>query len=79
METPKPGAVYHHFKDVDKRYEVVGIAFNTETEEDMVLYKPLYENAFAPLFVRPLAMFVEDVHKPELGYSGPRFIRVKNA
>lgn len=79
MQKPKRGEVYHHFKDAEKRYEIVDIAFHTETEEDMVVYKPLYENPFAPLFVRPVAMFMEEVEKPELGYAGPRFVLVKNA
>ncbi len=76
METPEPG-IYAHFKDPDKKYEVLGIAMHTETEEMMVAYKPLYDGAAAPLFVRPLAMFLEEVDKPELGYKGPRFIRVE--
>lgn len=78
MEKPAPGEVYHHFKDSEKRYEIVGIAFHTETKEDMVVYKPLYENPFAPLFVRPLSMFMERVEKPDMGYAGPRFMLVKN-
>lgn len=68
--------IYYHFKDAAKHYEVLGTAFHTETEELMVVYKPLYEDAFHPLFVRPLAMFLEQVDKTELGYSGPRFVRV---
>lgn len=78
MEIPKVGAVYHHFKDAAKEYEIVGIAFHTETEEDMVVYKPRYETD-KDLFVRPLSMFMEDVEKPELGYAGPRFVLVKDA
>lgn len=79
MHKPAPGEVYHHFKDPEKRYEIVGVAFHTETEEDVVVYKPLYENPFAPLFVRPLGMFMEEVTKPEIGYAGPRFVLVKDA
>ena len=75
MRTVTPG-IYYHFKHPEQHYEVLGIAFHTETEEDMVVYKPLYEGAIAELFVRPLAMFLEDVEKPELGYKGPRFVRV---
>lgn len=69
---PRPG-IYHHFKDPNKHYEVLGIALHTETEEDMVVYRPLYE-CDIPLFVRPAAMFLEEVDKPELGYKGPRFV-----
>ncbi|MES2994826.1 MAG: DUF1653 domain-containing protein [Patescibacteria group bacterium] len=74
----KPG-IYHHFKDSEKLYEVMGIAFHTETEEDMVLYRPLYEDAIAQFVVRPKAMFMEEVDKPELGYKGPRFIFVRDS
>ncbi len=77
MHTPKQGETYHHFKSADKHYEIVGIAFHTETEEDMVIYRPLYDGAIAPLFARPLSVFTSDVDKPELGYKGPRFIRVE--
>lgn len=77
METLKPG-IYRHFKDATKEYEVLGVAFSTETKEDMVVYKPLYEGAIAPLFVRPLPMFLESVDKPELGYAGPRFVFVRD-
>ncbi len=49
---------------------------HTETEEQMVLYRPLYEGAIAELFVRPLSMFAGVVDKPEIPYSGPRFVRV---
>lgn len=74
---PIPG-IYYHFKDPDKHYEVLGIAFNTETEEDMVVYRPLYE-CDKEFFVRPKAMFLEEVDKPELGYKGPRFIFIKSS
>jgi len=72
----EPG-IYYHFKDPEKRYEVMGIAHHTETEEGMVVYRPLYEGAVAELFVRPLAMFMEDVDRPELNYKGPRFVRLE--
>jgi hypothetical protein len=75
MNQPEPG-VYHHFKDDTKLYEVLGTAMHTETEEALVVYKPLYEGAKAEMFVRPLPMFMEDVFKPEIGYAGPRFVRV---
>lgn len=74
MAVVTPG-VYYHFKDPEKHYEVLGIAFHTETEEEMVVYKPLYDTDHA-LFVRPLSMFLEEVEKPELGYKGPRFVRI---
>ncbi|HYF28994.1 MAG TPA: DUF1653 domain-containing protein [Candidatus Paceibacterota bacterium] len=75
---PIPG-IYYHFKDPDKLYEVIGIAFNTETGEDMVVYKPLYEGAPAPLCVRPRSMFIEEVDRPDHNYRGPRFVYVREA
>lgn len=74
---PVPG-IYYHFKDPDKHYEVLGIAFHTETEEDMVVYKPLYD-CDKDLFVRPKSMFLEEVDRPEVGYKGPRFIFMKSS
>ncbi|MBU1292909.1 DUF1653 domain-containing protein [Patescibacteria group bacterium] len=73
-----PSGVYTHFKDPKKEYEVVGVALHTESREQMVVYRPLYEDAAAELFVRPLSMFVESVDKPEIGYSGPRFVQVRS-
>lgn len=75
MDTPRTG-IYHHFKDASKEYEVLGVALHTETEEHVVVYRPLYETDHE-LFVRPLAMFMERVEKP--GYVGPRFVWVRDA
>ena len=69
QENPEPG-VYEHFKG--NRYEVIGVARDSETEERVVVYRPLYGER--GLWVRPLAMFVEHVERD--GYSGPRFVRV---
>ncbi len=70
---PKLGA-YYHFKHPELHYEVLGVALHTETEEKMVVYRRLFDDH--QMFVRPLAMFMEDVDKPELNYKGPRFIYV---
>jgi hypothetical protein len=69
----KPGK-YRHFKGGE--YEVLGIALHSETLEEMVLYKHIGGERDGQLFVRPIAMFVEVVNKPELGYTGPRFYSV---
>jgi len=51
---------YRHYKGRD--YQVVGTARHTETEEDVVLYYPLYgEQSERRYWVRPLAMFTEQV------------------
>ena len=59
---------YRHYKGKD--YEVVGVAKHSETMEDLVVYRPLYE-ASHPLWVRPLAMFSENIEVG--GVIVPRF------
>ena len=48
---------YRHYKN--KEYTVLGIAFNSETEEAMVLYRQEYGKR--NLWVRPYEMFFENV------------------
>ena len=48
---------YRHFKG--NEYEVIGIAKNSETLEEMVVYKALYGDK--ELWVRPLSMWEETV------------------
>ena len=70
MEQIQKG-IYEHYKH--KRYEVLDVAIHTETSEQLVIYKALYEGNFAPgtLWARPLAMFKENVTVD--GKSVPRF------
>ncbi|MBP9865082.1 MAG: DUF1653 domain-containing protein [Candidatus Omnitrophica bacterium] len=62
---------YEHFKG--KRYEVVGVARHSETLEPLVVYKALYAGNYpeGSLWVRPLAMFQENVVRE--GKEIPRF------
>jgi hypothetical protein len=53
---PKPGR-YRHYKG--NEYEVIGTATHSETEEALVVYRPLYGER--GLWVRPLGMFCESV------------------
>lgn len=48
---------YRHFKGGE--YEVLGIARHSETQEEVVVYRPLYNDT--GLWVRPLAMFTDTV------------------
>ncbi len=48
---------YRHYKGGE--YELVGVARHSETLEPLVLYRPLYSES--GLWVRPYAMFFEDV------------------
>ncbi|PKH02629.1 DUF1653 domain-containing protein [Psychromonas sp. MB-3u-54] len=63
----KPGQ-YRHYKG--GLYRVENIATHSETEEKMVVYRPLYgEQA---LWVRPLELFIEEVEIE--GKKQPRFM-----
>ncbi|MDG2285213.1 MAG: DUF1653 domain-containing protein [Alphaproteobacteria bacterium] len=66
--TAEPGR-YRHYKGYD--YEVVGVARHSETDEELVVYRPLY--GARGLWVRPLAMFMETVEVD--GLIQPRFAR----
>jgi hypothetical protein len=58
---------YKHFKG--NYYLVIGIARHSETEEELVVYKPLYGDG--ALWVRPLVNFTEKVNHQ--GKDVPRF------
>jgi len=74
MSTVEPG-IYVHYKSEDKRYEVLGVAMNTETNEEYVIYHPLYKTDINPDFwVRPYEMFVGNVEVD--GKTMPRFRKV---
>ena len=60
---------YKHYKG--KEYEVIGIARHSETLEDMVVYKALYQTEGENLWVRTLKMFTETVKVS--GKQVPRF------
>ena len=68
MTTIKPGR-YRHFKG--NEYEVIGTARHSETLEELVVYRALYDNG--GLWVRPAAMFEEQVLID--GVVRPRFER----
>lgn len=64
---------YRHYKG--NEYRVIGVAKHSETLEDMVVYEALYESAVSHLWVRPLAMFCENVlvdgvEMPRFSYCG---------
>ena len=51
--------LYEHYKG--KHYEVLGLSHHSETMEELVVYKALYDTDFGfdSLWVRPRAMFEE--------------------
>ena len=66
----QPGK-YQHFKG--NFYQVIDTVTHSETQETLVLYKPLYgEQA---LWVRPIEMFVEEIERD--GKVSKRFTLVE--
>ena len=60
MEQVKIGKVYRHFKG--NYYFVENIAYDSETQERMVVYKPLYTREDGRhILVRPEKMFLEEI------------------
>jgi len=62
-----PLGKYQHYKG--KFYQVIGVATHSETLETLVVYQKLYDDH--SLWVRPLAMFIENV--VVAGVEVPRF------
>jgi hypothetical protein len=68
---------YQHYKG--KFYEVIGIAKHSETLEEFVVYKALYDSkefGKNALWIRPKKMFLESVNVN--GKKVPRFKCVDN-
>lgn len=65
---------YKHYKGME--YQVLGVARHSETEEELVVYRPLYGKG--ELWVRPLDMFMEKIEMktgsvPRFAYIGEDF------
>ncbi|WP_417385858.1 DUF1653 domain-containing protein [Gimesia sp.] len=63
---------YRHYKG--NSYTVIGVARHSETDEELVVYRPEYGER--GLWVRPKAMFLESVEVngeqvPRFAYLGP--------
>ena len=60
MEKVKIGKVYRHFKG--NYYFVENIAYDSESQERIVVYKPLYNREDGHyIWVRPEKMFLEEI------------------
>ncbi|MCW8998911.1 MAG: DUF1653 domain-containing protein, partial [Kangiellaceae bacterium] len=70
QRTIEPGK-YRHYKGPE--YEVIDTVLHSETEELLVLYRPLYGEA--RMWVRPYEMFVELIDID--GKQVPRFAKVE--
>ena len=57
--TIEVGKVYRHFKG--NYYFIEAVALDSETKEDMVVYRPLYKREDSMLWVRPAKMFLEAI------------------
>ena len=79
MNEVKIRRVYRHFKG--NYYFVEDIAYDSETKERMVIYKPLYEREDGrKIWVRPEKMFLEEIPERPDNITGQkvRFELVKN-
>jgi len=65
---------YKHYKG--NQYEVVGVAKHSETLEDLVVYRALYDKY--DLWVRPLKMFLETIEIDDKKIPRFRFIENLN-
>lgn len=75
----KLGTIYKHYKTL-LEYEVVGTAKHSETEEELVIYRPLYDASNEDWWrgytfcARPLSMWEEMVEWN--GEMVPRFTQI---
>jgi len=69
MSKPITPGIYLHYKG--GKYEVLFTAKHSETLEELVVYKALYNNDVSKLWVRPATMFFELVEVQ--GELVPRF------
>jgi hypothetical protein len=58
---------YRHYKGKD--YQVLGMAKHSETGDELVVYKKLYDDY--SMWVRPYSMFIEEIEVD--GKKVPRF------
>jgi hypothetical protein len=61
MKEVKIGKVYRHFKG--NYYFVENIALDSETQERIVVYKPIYDRSDSKIWVRKEKMFLEKIDK----------------
>lgn len=53
--------IYRHFKGKDKLYKTLGIALDSETLKEKVIYIALYGESLGKIFIRDKEMFLEKI------------------
>jgi len=72
MKEVKIGRVYRHFKG--NYYFVENVAYDSETKEKMVVYKPLYiRDDGRSIWVRSEKMFLEEIPERPDNITGQKF------
>ena len=72
MPAVEIGKVYRQFKG--NYYFVENVAYNSETKERMVVYKPLYEREDGKkIWVRPEKMFLEEIPERPDNITGQKY------
>lgn len=59
MEEVKIGKVYRHFKG--NYYFVENVGLDSETQERVVIYKPIYDRNDSKIWIRREKMFLEKI------------------
>ncbi len=70
MEEVQVGKIYRHFKG--NYYFVEDIALDSETQERMVIYKPLCERSDSKIWVRREKMFLEEIPERKDNVTGQK-------
>lgn len=60
-----PGQIWSHYKAPSKRYEIVVIGKDSETLEEIIIYKALYQSdfKFGQIWCRKKKEFLEIIEK----------------
>lgn len=59
MEEIKIGKIYRHFKG--NYYYIENVGLDSETQERLVIYKPIYDRKDSVIWIRKEKMFFEEV------------------
>lgn len=73
MENVQVGGLYEHSKS-GKKYKVLALGKHSETLEEMVVYEAQYDNPKSKVWIRPLALWNEEVEIN--GQKLPRFKKI---